>query len=517
MTSIGAGEERETPTAPGKVGARVRRHAPLIVLLIVAAIVRVTATALTSNSFLYPDELFQYLEQAHRHVFGYGVVTWEYRLGLRSWLYPLMLAVPMRLGDALDPDGSLYLLLPRATAALSSLAIVWAAFVLGRRLSIVHAIVAAFVVTIWFEFVLYAAHSLTESLSFGAFMIGAVLASDTRRGFPLLVGAGLAFGLAAILRFQHIPTIAAFVLASRLPLRLWLPILAGAAIAAAASAAVDLYAGQVPFAWLAANIGSNFLAGKADQFGTSPLLAYIGEAMHRWGLWLLPILLLAAQGARHDRPLMWAALANLAFHMMIPHKEYRFIFLTMSIVVILAGLGTGEMLIEARKRWATLRLPMVMAGAMSIWLVASVAQAMSVSVATDWKAYSPLPEALAQTRRLGNLCGVVVYRTGFWTGASYATLHRKVPMYLVAPPSLKGIDADPPTELRGMTPAANVIIAQPTDRGDLDPRYRAASCHRSASTEFPTMCVFVRPGGCAGAGRQQRAHEINAVLRRTGW
>jgi phosphatidylinositol glycan class B len=499
------------------VWARLHRQAPLIVLLAVAAIVRVVATEQTANSFLYPDELFQYLEQAHRHVFGYGVVPWEYRLGLRSWLYPLLLTVPMRLGDMLDPDGSLYLLLPRTLAALSSLAIIWAAYALGRRLSVVHAIVAAFVAAIWFEFILYAAHSLTESLSFSAFMIAAVLASDARRSTPLLVGAGLAFGLAAILRFQHIPAIAAFVLASRLPWRLWLPIIAGAAIAAAASAAVDLYAGQAPFGWLIANIGSNFLAGKADQFGTSSLLAYLGETMHRWGLWLLPILLLAVRGARFDRPLMWAALANLAFHMAIPHKEYRFIFLTISIVVILAALGTGDMLIAMRKRWPTIRLPILAGAAMSIWLVASVMQAMSPVVVGDWKAYSPLPQALATTRRTEKLCGVVVYRAGFWTGASYAMLHRKVPMYLVAPPDMKGIDADPPAGLRAMASAANIIIAQPGDRGDVDPRYHATSCHQSRSTDSATVCVFVRSGACVAADPNQQAHEVNAVLRRTGW
>jgi hypothetical protein len=142
MTGI---REGETPPALGNVWKRLRQHAPLIVLLAVAGIVRVVATVQTSNSFLYPDELFQYLEQAHRHVFGYGVVPWEYRLGLRSWLYPLLLSVPTRLGDARDPDGSLYLLLPQALAALSSLTIVRAAYVLGRRLSVMHAIVAAFV------------------------------------------------------------------------------------------------------------------------------------------------------------------------------------------------------------------------------------------------------------------------------------------------------------------------------------------------------------------------------------
>ncbi len=52
----------------------------------------------------YPDEVMQSLEQAHRLVFGSGLVPWEFRDGARSWLLPGMLAVPMWLGDAVAPD-----------------------------------------------------------------------------------------------------------------------------------------------------------------------------------------------------------------------------------------------------------------------------------------------------------------------------------------------------------------------------------------------------------------------------
>lgn len=45
------------------------------------------------QTFFVPDEYFQSLEPAHKLVFGYGVLTWEWREGLRSYIYPLIFAV----------------------------------------------------------------------------------------------------------------------------------------------------------------------------------------------------------------------------------------------------------------------------------------------------------------------------------------------------------------------------------------------------------------------------------------
>src|SRR5689334_338901 len=45
-----------------------------------------------SEHIAHPDEVFQYLEQAHRLVYGYGFVPWEYRFGARNWLLPGTLA-----------------------------------------------------------------------------------------------------------------------------------------------------------------------------------------------------------------------------------------------------------------------------------------------------------------------------------------------------------------------------------------------------------------------------------------
>src|SRR5207248_3916311 len=42
----------------------------------------------------WDDEIFQATEPAHRLVFGYGIVAWEFQLGMRSWILPGHDAVP---------------------------------------------------------------------------------------------------------------------------------------------------------------------------------------------------------------------------------------------------------------------------------------------------------------------------------------------------------------------------------------------------------------------------------------
>ena len=56
------------------------------------------AGALAFPNVVWPDEIFQTLEQAHRLAFGYGIVPWEFRAGARSWLLPGLLAGAMEAG-----------------------------------------------------------------------------------------------------------------------------------------------------------------------------------------------------------------------------------------------------------------------------------------------------------------------------------------------------------------------------------------------------------------------------------
>lgn len=65
--------------------------------------------ALTVNTFFQADEYWQALEPAHKAVFGYGYLTWEWQYGLRSYLHPLLYMVPYwiakLLGGGEDGEG----------------------------------------------------------------------------------------------------------------------------------------------------------------------------------------------------------------------------------------------------------------------------------------------------------------------------------------------------------------------------------------------------------------------------
>ena len=54
--------------------------------------VRLLSVFLVQTWFV-PDEFWQSMEVAHRLSFGYGHLTWEWTQGIRSWLYPMSIAI----------------------------------------------------------------------------------------------------------------------------------------------------------------------------------------------------------------------------------------------------------------------------------------------------------------------------------------------------------------------------------------------------------------------------------------
>ena len=74
------------------------KYVPLVLAL---AFVARAVVALSGDFVLHPDEIMQYLEPAHRLVFGSGVTFWEYFYGACSWLVPGTVAGVLKLFDAL--------------------------------------------------------------------------------------------------------------------------------------------------------------------------------------------------------------------------------------------------------------------------------------------------------------------------------------------------------------------------------------------------------------------------------
>lgn len=78
------------------------------IALIIIAAVRLASVPLI-QTFYVPDEYWQSLEVAHKLTFGYGYLTWEWTQGIRSYVYPAIIAGLYKILDLLQCDHALLL------------------------------------------------------------------------------------------------------------------------------------------------------------------------------------------------------------------------------------------------------------------------------------------------------------------------------------------------------------------------------------------------------------------------
>ncbi|RHW16622.1 4-amino-4-deoxy-L-arabinose transferase [Sphingomonas gilva] len=471
------------------------RTAPLFGLIALALILRVAA-ALWPNVH-HPDAIFQYMEPAWRMLGGDGVISWEYRYGMRGQLLPVLIAGPMALGEWIDPGGSFAFFLPRIVAAICSLSIVWSAWTLGARVSSIHAVLAGFVGAIWFELVHFAPHTLGEPLATAAIIPAAVLLTRDAPSRRALAASGLLLGLGFLLRFQYAPAIGVLVALtcwrdpSRLP-----PLIAGGSIALAAGAAADLANGATPFAWLIENVRQNLINDRAAGFGVSPPSAYLGRFWAMWSVLIVPIVAAIWRGHRHAPALFWAALANLLFHSLIAHKEYRFIFLSVAILILLAALGSGDWTRRLRERGVRF----VALAAALLWLGASLVLGMTGDMAAFWRDGAGSVRLFDRLRADDRVCGVALDGVPFHRSPGLNRLRPGTPLYLIDPD-------DPLARSDHYMPGYNRILAWAPAR--LPKGYSTVACEEEGGGK---LCLFARAGGCDADAARPIA--VNTVLRR---
>ncbi|XP_026849619.1 GPI mannosyltransferase 3 isoform X1 [Drosophila persimilis] len=76
------------------------------------------ASVFVVKTYYVPDEYWQSLEVAHKLTFGYGYLTWEWVQGIRSYVYPVLIAGLYKLLALLHLDSvQLLVLLPRILQA----------------------------------------------------------------------------------------------------------------------------------------------------------------------------------------------------------------------------------------------------------------------------------------------------------------------------------------------------------------------------------------------------------------
>jgi GPI mannosyltransferase 3 len=474
----------------------------IAVVCSVALFIRLAA-AISLPSIAWPDEIFQTLEQAHRLVFGYGIVPWEFRDGARSWIFPGVLAAAMELGR---PFGALgHLRAAQILLGLLSIVPVGVAFAwVPRRHGVAAAIAASLTCAIWFELVYFSTRSLNEVAAAHVMVAALFLGSGEELGNRRLLLAGLAFGLAVALRIQLAPAVAAaLAVTGGRSWRRWRLLLAGAAITVLGAGLLDLATWSGPFSSFWLNFRYNVIEGNSVKFGVQPWHGYVTRLSGVWSWGALLVVGLAAIGA--IRQPAAAAFTVVAFvtHSALAHKEYRFVYPAIVVAVLLASQGTAYLLAWIAERARVSRVLLACAavlvwGAVSGWRAARFASDGSYGFnevgESMWRQKDGGLLAMARLGADPEVCGVGLVRAHWaWTGG-YTYLHRDVPIYMAADGYL----------FRALGPAFNAVIVS-RDLSSGLPGYTVEECWRN-------ICLAKRPGTCTPVD----APKINQVLAHFG-
>lgn len=493
-----AGVADEASTRSRLSSKRLLVAGGLACLIAVAVWLRLVPV-LVVPSMNWGDEVFQTLEPAHRLVFGYGLVAWEFQLGMRSWLLPGFLAGLMEatrpFGDApQDYLGAIALALGLLACAPLLCAFAWS----RRQFGLIAGCVAAAAVAVAPELVYFGARTLNDVVAAHVLVVACWLVAPgptyptvSRRR---IAAAGLLLGLVCLLRLQLAP--AAAVIALWPPAEGWrlrLPALVGGGLAALVlGAGLDWVTLGYPFASVWRNLYDNIYLGVSSGFSVEPWYFYLAGEL---GVWLAaaPLVLVPVSlGARRMPMLATAAAVIVAVDSLIPHKEYRFIYPAAVLLMVLAAIGLAELAWSAAERLSRRGIHRRAAAAMcavaaaGAWaVVAYGASASGVLAPLRQRAHDELT-AMSFVRGLPRLCGVGLYGEEAWVRyGGYTRLHRPVPMYWPKDESALTADA----------PGFNVLlydeVAPPPQLG-----FAPVGC-------FGKVCVGQRPGGCEARATPQ--------------
>jgi 4-amino-4-deoxy-L-arabinose transferase-like glycosyltransferase len=375
---------------------------------------------------MHPDEPFQSLEQAHRVVYGYGIVPWEFLFGARFWFFPALYVPLLWLLRTLgldDPARGVVII--RSFNALCSLALVWGAYLLGRELKDdATGLIASLLCALWYLFVYYSVRTLADTFVMNVIPFPFLLIGRSRGGS--LTGrffGGLLMGAAFFIRFQvavFLLPLSAF-LCVRRDMRGLLAAAGGFSVCLILQGAIDyLRWGSVVHS-MGTYLAFHFTGLPAMLWGKEPWYFYLARFWNEFYP-ISPLMVLLFIYGLYELPLIGgSALVFIVFLSILLHKEARFEApaLPLLFVSIAAGL-TG---FSARVRGQRLRR-LVAALAVSAILLVSCARSLHFS----WQQNSAHASALAYLSRRSDVRAVTVVGAYWWETGGYFYLHHNVPL-----------------------------------------------------------------------------------------
>ena len=343
-------------------------------LVLVLAFVARSAIALSGDFVLHPDEIFQYLEPAHRLAFGHGLTYWEYFYGGRSWLVPGAVAGLLKLLDSVGLGQPLWYIggVKLAFCALS-LAIPASMYFFARRhFGEASARVALVAGAFWYELAGFAHKPMTEFVATVPLM--ALLAITVRpsiNGSRTIWQAAFLAVLSVAVRLQYAPIALLLLVAvfARTNRKALLTLASSAFFLAVGIFDAITWDGSLFHSYIT-NIRFNLILSEMLSPQGSPQQFLVWLALAGAGLSVLSIAL-ALRSVRRYGFLLGLIAVTVLIHSLQVHKEYRFIFAVIPLWLIVGSDVVTQLANGAGRRWM-LQMATAIFAAVSICGIANV-------------------------------------------------------------------------------------------------------------------------------------------------
>ncbi|HSW70623.1 MAG TPA: hypothetical protein VLH77_01430 [Gammaproteobacteria bacterium] len=446
-------------------------------------------------SIHHPDEIFQTLEPAHRLIYGYGIVSWEWIYGSRSWLVSGILAGIMKISGLLGNGPSSYLsLIGILLAALSATTALCAFFWGNKQYGLGGGILSGIFLAIWIDAVYFGPRTLTDAISAHLLVIGLYLLSvnPLKKNAYRFIFAGFLLVISMLLRIQLTPAIL-FILGwfwfSTPSSKQKRPALfLGCLVALIFYGALDAFTWDYPFESVWRNLKINLQLGASHYFGLQPWFYYFDLLFLFWKETFLFLLLLAWLSLR-DFPQILLGAALILFPLsFIAHKEWRFLYPAVLLFILSASLGLARLQNLLTKQWIErgFTAAIVQGGTclalFLVMLLLSLYLVTSPSYQSLWTESADQLRASRTVAKLKGVCGIALEVPPLGTGG-YSFMHQNVPLYWANIQSLR-INTK-------KAQAFNTVISIDTLPWPV-PGYRKIAC-------FNQVCVQQRPGRCKGS------------------
>ncbi|MBI3180550.1 MAG: hypothetical protein HYZ28_00150 [Myxococcales bacterium] len=425
----------------------------VLVLSLAAGLALRLHLALTDDGIYWPDEVYQSLEPAHRLVFGYGMVAWEFVDGARSWAFPFLCAALLKLSElvGLDRPGE-YVPFLKSCFALVGAATAYGCYLLARTYgaSKLASATGAAMFALAAPAIYFGPRAMSETASalLVVFGLGLSLRRNPRR-WELLLGASL-LGFSVLLRLQS-AVFCAGLLGALLGRRSFKEardtalVLLGWAVA---FGALDHFTwADAPGArfggWFHSALKYfefNLIQDRATGWGVGPWYFYFRHLFSSMPALAIGLGLGSAMAGRRAAGLLAIAVAFFALHSWVAHKELRFVIPALPLFCALCAVGLSEL--PARvSRWAA--SPSLLLAA--LWSAAShrsltfgdLGQYPERPGASAYDDFGPVNRMLLAAHERPDLCGIRVDIAHLAWAGGHTYLHRKVPLYHLGWPPIE--------------------------------------------------------------------------------